>query len=152
MLYIVFWFLQDFFQVFLSGFLPAADFFLLYLLFRAFDEEESKVLLIWAAFAGGLVWDLRWTGFIGFTSVLYILSILSAEWLWSFIPETGKTGFLLAFMIWIISVFGYVVRTFAHLYPGGSGLEAFVFQQLMALPALMFFGIYYSRKVAIDNA
>jgi len=58
------WFLQDFVQVFLMGFFIVPNIYLMTLLLMALlpaTGKERQIMIIWAAFVGGLIWDFRWT-------------------------------------------------------------------------------------------
>jgi len=152
MSYLCFWFLQDFLQVFLAGNILVPEYFLLFLLYRSLSTEESFIFFLWIAFAGGLLWDIRWTGLIGLTSGIYVSGLIMARWVWSFIPDTGKTGFMLSFFIW----FPIFFVSLARLIVWGMGREllfqSFMIQQACIIPVLVIFAVFHSRKVASDNA
>ena len=67
-LLLVIWLLQDFVQLLLMGICMVPDVFLLTALFMALlpdTTKERQTKLVWAAFIGGLIWDLRWTNLPG---------------------------------------------------------------------------------------
>ena len=67
----VVWLLQDFAQLLLMGICIVPDVFLMTALFMALlpgVSGERQTKLVWAAFAGGLLWDLRWTNLPGLSA------------------------------------------------------------------------------------
>ena len=62
------WLLQDVLQALFLGFFLVPDLFFLGVLQRALREEDLRDRLprwVWAAFLGGLLWDLRWASVPG---------------------------------------------------------------------------------------
>ena len=83
------WLLQDFLQVFLMGFFIVPNIFLMLLLLMSLlpaVRKEKQIFLIWIAFAGGLIWDFRWTNLPGLTAALNAGLVAGACFLWYKIP------------------------------------------------------------------
>ena len=88
------WLLQDFAQLLLMGICMIPDVFLLTILFIALLPEKSKEeqsKLVWIAFFGGLLWDLRWTNLPGLTSAISGGVIGLACFIWQKLPAIGRT-------------------------------------------------------------
>ena len=93
-LLLVIWLLQDFVQLLLMGICMVPDVFLLTALFMALlpdTSKEQQTKLVWAAFIGGLIWDLRWTNLPGLTAAIGGGVIGLACFLWQKTPVQGRT-------------------------------------------------------------
>ena len=91
----VVWLLQDFAQLLLMGICIVPDVFLMTALFMALlpgVSGERQTKLVWAAFAGGLLWDLRWTNLPGLSAAIGggVLGLIC--FLWYKTPAQGRTA------------------------------------------------------------
>ena len=89
----VVWLLQDFAQLLLMGICIVPDVFLMTALFMALlpgVSGERQTKLVWAAFAGGLLWDLRWTNLPGLSAAIGggVLGLIC--FLWYKTPAQGR--------------------------------------------------------------
>lgn len=142
------WLLQDFAQLLLMGICMIPDVFLLTILFIALLPEKSKEeqsKLVWIAFFGGLLWDLRWTNLPGLTSAISGGVIGLACFIWQKLPAIGRTP--LAFMA--VSAFCELVYALGHYFfwtiPSQSALRQFIVQQLIAVPVIIIFAWLFGR-------
>ena len=78
MMLVMLWLLQDVLTVFTGGGMQIPGLFVLGLTYRMLTtgEDEDSLWGIWSAFAGGVLWDLRWIGIPGFFTLGYVAAIL----------------------------------------------------------------------------
>ena len=147
MIYLIaIWLLQDFVQVFLMGFFIVPNIYLMLLLMISLlhaTRKEKQIILIWAAFAGGLIWDFRWTNLPGMTAALNAGLVAAACFLWYKIPAQGRTVVFFTFIL-IASI---LISGFAHFalwtVPSQVALRQFFVQQLLGVPLVIVFSLIY---------
>ena len=70
MMLVILWLIQDLLTVFMGGGMQIPSLFMLGLVYRLLIDESNdegvSLWGIWSAFAGGVLWDLRWIGIPGF--------------------------------------------------------------------------------------
>ena len=105
--------------------------------------KEKQIILIWAAFAGGLIWDFRWTNLPGMTAALNAGLVAAACFLWYKIPAQGRTVVFFTFIL-IASI---LISGFAHFalwtVPSQVALRQFFVQQLLGVPLVIVFSLIY---------
>ena len=116
MIYLLSWYVQDFLWILSSGKVLVPEIYLLALVFLSMFRTEDGVRTVWAAFIGGVLWDLRWTGLPGATSLLYVTTLMLVRWLWRSIPATGRTISLFGLLLW----FSNMPITLARLFLWGA--------------------------------
>ncbi len=140
------WFLQDFVQVFLMGFFVVPNIYLMTLLLLSLlptARKERQIVLIWAAFAGGLIWDFRWTNLPGLTAALDA-GILSAScWIWQKIPAQGRSPVFFAFLMIGSVLFSGTVHFMLWTVSSQVALRQFFVQQLLGVPLVVVFSLIY---------
>lgn len=106
-------------------------------------RKEKQIILIWAAFAGGLIWDFRWTNLPGMTAALNAGLVAAACFLWYKIPAQGRTVVFFTFIL-IASI---LISGFAHFalwtVPSQVALRQFFVQQLLGVPLVIVFSLIY---------
>lgn len=130
------WLLQDILQVLATETFVVPDLFLLALLARGASQRLTPQTLLWSAFAGGLLWDARWTGLLGFSSLLYVVAVWLFLSLWGRIPQAGRSSVLLGFVAFGLHLFVGL----GHFFSWGDTATTeplFVNQQILALPAVV---------------
>lgn len=135
----VVWLVQDFVQVFVMGLLMAPDIFLLSLLMMALlpgVSRERQISLIWAAFIGGLLWDLRWTNLPGLTAAVNCATVSLSCVLWQKAPVQGRTPVLFAFFAGFSALALGLVHFAFWTIPNQAAIRQLVIQQLMSVPVL----------------
>ncbi|NLD05586.1 MAG: hypothetical protein GX672_06795 [Synergistaceae bacterium] len=140
------WLLQDFIQVFLMGFFIVPNIFLMLLLLMSLlpaTRKEKQIIFIWAAFAGGLIWDFRWTNLPGLTAALDAGIVAASCFLWYKIPVQGRTTIFFTSIL-IASI---LFSGFAHFglwtIPSQVALRQFFVQQLLGVPLVIVFSLIY---------
>ena len=140
------WLLQDFVQVFLMGFFIVPNIFLMLLLLMSLlpaTSKEKQIILIWAAFSGGLLWDFRWTNLPGLTAALNAGLVAASCFLWYKIPAQGRTVVFFAFIL-VASVLFFGFAHFAlWTVPSQVALRQFFVQQLLGVPLVIIFSLIY---------
>lgn len=124
MIYIFWWLLQDLLQVLVHGWIFVPDIFLMALLFALpLKKNHEEGLLLWIAFFGGILWDLRWSGLIGLTAGLYLLALMGMKGIWELVPPSAK-GF--SMVLGLVLGFHFMVGLLRLLFFGGQGGTLFV--------------------------
>ncbi len=123
MIYLFWWFLQDLLQVLVHGWIFAPDVFLMALLFALPLKDHEEGLLLWIAFLGGILWDLRWSGLIGLTAGLYVMALMGMKGIWELVPPSAK-GFRM--VLGLVLCFHFMVGLLRLLFFEGGGEVLFV--------------------------
>ena len=141
----VIWLLQDFFQVFTMGILMAPNVFLMSVIFLALrprGDNEKYGAFIWAAFIGGLIWDLRWTNLPGLTAAVNSAVTAMACIIW---PVQGRSVALFTVMITVSMVATGLAHSLFWTMPSQAALRQLAVQQLAGVPAVVLISIIYWR-------
>jgi rod shape-determining protein MreD len=133
MIHAVSWILQDLLVVLTAGTLQIPEIFLLSLTYGLLTKDrDAGVGVIWAAFAGGLLWDLRWVGIPGFFTLSYVGVVLVVIWVWNALPLPGRTPSVAFFLFWAAQL---LPSALLFLIPGrGAGWSLFAARQMFAVP------------------
>ena len=128
--------------------------FMLGLTYRLLVDEgsEDSLWAIWAAFAGGILWDLRWVGIPGFFTLGYVVVVLIVIQVWGAIPPQGRESGTSLIVFVLMEVSQIVPPLVPVLVLGGAvGWSYFLMQQVYSLPAILFCMYVYLRKVRSNN-
>lgn len=150
----VVWILQDFAQLLMMGICMVPDaFMLLVLLFALLPPAEKgrQSRMIWAAFIGGLVWDLRWTNLPGLSAALGGGIIGLACVLWQQIPVQGRSMGTFAMFAVACELLYATIHCFFWTIPSLTAIRLFTVQQLMALPVIILVTWLFSKAVGNDD-
>ncbi len=130
----VLWYLQDILQVFGEGHFFAPPLFLVMVLLLMSSERYDHPGLIWFAFLGGVLWDIRWTGLVGMTGGVYAVFATFFSFLWHSMPDTGKnrTVFFTFLMVAHLIIGG--LRYILEVSFQDPNQMFFIRQQLLGLP------------------
>ena len=137
MIYLFSWYMQDFLWILSSGKVLVPEVFLLTLVFLSLYSSEDGVRTVWAAFLGGVLWDLRWTGFPGITSLFYVTTIMVVRWLWYSLPVSGRTISLFGLLLWAANMPVAIGRIYLWGARGLSILQAYLIQQSHIVPLVL---------------
>ncbi len=151
------WLVEDLLTVFTGGAAQIPELFILGVAYKILtDDEERRFNLpaIWIAFAGGILWDLRWVGIPGFFTLGYVVAILIIIQIWEVIPPQGRTSgngfYYIVFALLEISQLLPPVLPVLIL-GGGTGWIFFIRQQIYSLPAILICLWLYVRKIRRSN-
>ncbi|MEG1602480.1 MAG: hypothetical protein RRY12_00120 [Cloacibacillus sp.] len=150
----VIWLLQDFAQLLLMGICMVPDVFLLAILFMALLPDTTcnrQTALVWAAFIGGVIWDLRWTNLPGLTAAIGGGVVGLACFLWQKTPAQGRSAGLFATMCIFCELLYAGVHFFFWTIPSQTAMRQFIVQQLMAVPLIILFSWLF-WKVSLRHA
>jgi len=135
----VVWLLQDLLQLLTMGIIMIPELFLLSVAYGVVSGSLRPgriCVLIWIAFAGGIIWDLRWVTFPGMSGLVNSLSVLAVYTVWNRTPVTGRSVFIFGLLAAGAHFLSGVVRYLAWATPGESALRLFLIQQFLGAPAL----------------
>ncbi|MGI6784620.1 MAG: hypothetical protein ACOX5A_10465 [Aminivibrio sp.] len=147
MIYAGAWYLQDFLWVLTNGKAIVPELFLMALVIRALGNEGRGVEVLWAAFLGGMLWDLRWVGFPGLSSLFYVVTILMSRWAWFALPQSGRTPPLFGAALWAAFFPISAVRNFLGGARGAGILTTYFLQQSYLLPLVLLASLAYAWKL-----
>jgi len=152
MMDVVFWLAQHLLAVLLAGTVRVPEIFLLSLVYRLLtNDRDVNVSVIWAAFAGGLLWDLRWIG-IPFFTLCYVLAVLGVMSFWNTLPSSGRTMPIIFFLFWAAQLLPAVL--FVLVLERGTGNTdwmLFGLQQGCAVPISFLSAFLYFRHEKSRN-
>ncbi|MDR3076622.1 MAG: hypothetical protein LBU26_04925 [Synergistaceae bacterium] len=133
------WLLQDLLQVLAMGIVMVPEFFLLFVMFAIVSgslRPERISVLIWLAFAGGVVWDLRWVTYPGMSGLVNVLSVLAIYTVWNRTPLAGRSVLLFGLLSGAAHFLSGVGHYIAWAVPGQAAMRMFLIQQLLGVPVL----------------
>ena len=153
MLLVILWLIQDFLTVLSGGGMQIPGLFMLGLVYMLLFNDNSDVNLwaIWIAFAGGILWDLRWIGIPGFFTLGNVAVILAVIQIWGSIPPQGREG---------TGILVFILMEASQLIPpmlpvlilgGRTGWSFFVIQQAWSLPAIFISMYLYFKRLRNSN-
>jgi rod shape-determining protein MreD len=153
-IYAAFWLLQDFLTVLTFGAMQIPELFLLCLVYRLLTQSgEKNIFVIWAAFLGGLLWDLRWIGIPGFFILSYVSVVTGALWIWNTLPASGRTPTIIFFLFWATQLLPAFLSTLIlRQGAGGEKWVLFGFQQGCAVPIALLSVFFYIQHEKKQNA
>lgn len=145
--------LQDFLQVFVMGIFLVPDIFLICVLLFALARSDNKskhVTLIWAAFIGGLLWDLRWTNLPGMTAILNGAAVAAASYFWYKAPAQGRTTLLFALFSLLTQILSGVTHYVFWYAETQAALRQFLVQQILCVPMLVILSFIFWKVSESD--
>ena len=144
------WLLQDYLTILLGGRMQVPELFLLGIVLRLLTvESEDRLWAIWGAFAGGLLWDLRWVGIPGFFTLGYVVVVLVVLWVWSVVPAHGQTLIVAASLLEASQLIPPLLPVLA--LGGSTGWGFFITQQFYSMPAVLLCLFIYVRRTRQTN-
>ncbi|MBQ7560265.1 MAG: hypothetical protein IJS99_00325 [Synergistaceae bacterium] len=150
MLLITLWLLQDLLTVFSGGGMQIPGLFMLGIVYKLLldKNDEDGLWAIWSAFAGGILWDLRWVGIPGFFTLGYVAAVMIVIQVWAFIPPQGRVSGSGLLIFALLEVSQLLPPMLPVLILGGStGGNFFIWQQVYSLPAILLTQYIYSQRV-----
>jgi hypothetical protein len=131
--------LQDLAQVLSMGVLLIPDFFILTAAYGIVSGplgKERVSIWIWLSFAGGVLWDFRWTAAPGLSGLVNSLSVLAIYAVWARTPVTGRGVWLFALLAGMAHLTSGMVHYIAWATTTQTAVRMFLAQQLLGIPAL----------------
>ena len=147
MLLIILWLIQDFLTVLNGGEMHIPGLFMLGLVYNLSFNDSSDVNLraIWSAFAGGILWDLRWIGIPGFFTLGNVCAVLIFIKIWGAVPPQGHTGFLFFILMEISQIVPPLLPIL--ILAGSTAWNFFLLQQVYSLPAILVTMYLFFKKI-----
>jgi hypothetical protein len=133
------WLLQDLSQVLSMGVLLVPDFFILTVAYGIVSgslRHERISILIWLSFAGGVLWDFRWTVTPGISGLVNSLAVLAIYTAWARTPLAGRGVWLFALLAGMAHLSSGLVHYIAWGTATQRAVRMFLAQQLLGIPAL----------------
>lgn len=156
MMLIILWLIQDLLTVFTGGGMQIPGLFMLGVVFRLLfsdsTNDDGNLWAIWSAFAGGILWDLRWIGIPGFFTLGYVVVVLIVIQVWGIIPPQGRfsgSGLLVFVLLECSQLIPPMLPVL--ILGGNTGWGYFLTQQIWALPAILLTMYIYRQKAADMN-
>ena len=151
MIIVILWLIQDLLTIFTGGGMQIPGLFILGVVCRILLDDGSGdgyLWGIWAAFAGGILWDLRWIGIPGFFTLGYVLVVLIVIQVWGMIPPQGRVSGTSVIVFVLLEATQLIPPMLPVLILGGNtGWGYFLTQQVWALPAILFTMYIYLRTI-----
>ncbi|MBQ7196798.1 MAG: hypothetical protein IJS40_05260 [Synergistaceae bacterium] len=150
MLLVILWLIQDFLTVLSGGGMQIPGLFMLGIVYKLLfdDNSDGSLWAIWSAFAGGILWDLRWVGIPGFFTLGNVVVILIVIQVWGAIPPQGRTGGTGLLIFILLEVSQLIPPMLPVLILGGyTGWNFFLFQQVYSLPAILVTMYLYLKRI-----
>lgn len=150
---IVLWLAQDLLTVFAGGGMQIPGLFMLGLVYKLLVDEgsEDSLWAIWSAFAGGILWDLRWVGIPGFFTLGYVIVVLIVIQVWGMIPPQGRvsgTGLLVFVLFEVSQLLPPMLPVMILGSLGGvTSLGVLLMRQVYAFPAILICMYVYFRRI-----
>ncbi len=141
-----FWLIQDFAQVLMMGLSMVPDIFLLSIILSALlsnNRRDRQILLIWIAFLGGLIWDLRWTNLTGLTAAVNAAAVSLVCFVWQMTPAQGRTVALFTVMCMAVQIFSGVVHYIFWIIPSQAAVRQITVQSLLSVPVIIIISLLY---------
>ena len=124
--------------------------FMLGLVYKLLAEEsrEDSLWAIWTAFAGGVLWDLRWVGIPGFFTLGYVIVVMIVIQVWEAIPPQGRASGSRLVVFVLMEISQLLPPMLPVLILGGeAGWNFFLMQQVYSLPAILFCMYTYLKHI-----
>ena len=153
MMLTILWLIQDLLTVFVGGGMQIPGLFMLGLVYKLLVDEgsEDSLWAIWSAFAGGILWDLRWVGIPGFFTLGYVVVVLIVIQVWGMIPPQGRisgTGFLVFVLFEVSQLLPPMLPVMILGSLGGvTGFGVLLMKQVYAFPLILVCMYVYVRRV-----
>ncbi len=150
MLLVILWLIQDFLTVLSGGGMQIPGLFMLGIVYKLLfdDNSDGSLWAIWSAFAGGILWDLRWVGIPGFFTLGNVVVILIVIQVWGAIPPQGRTGGT-GFLVFILMEVSQLIPPMLPvlILGGYTGWNFFLLQQVYSLPAILVTMYLYLKRI-----
>ena len=150
MLLVTLWLLQDLLTVFSGGGMQIPGLFMLGVVYKLLldKNDEDGLWAVWSAFAGGILWDLRWVGIPGFFTLGYVAVVMIVIQVWALITPQGRASGSSLLIFALLEISQLLPPMLPVLILGGrTGGNFFIMQQIYSLPAILLTLHIYSRKV-----
>ena len=150
MLLVILWLIQDFLTVFGGGGMQVPGLFMLGIVYKLLvnDGSDDSLWAIWAAFAGGILWDLRWVGIPGFFTLAHVIVVLTVLQVWGMIPPQARDSGNIFIVFLLMELSQLLPPMLPVLILGGNvGWTFFLMQQAYSLPAILFTMYIYLKRV-----
>ena len=155
MMLIILWLIQDLLTVFTGGGMQIPGLFMLGIVFKLLfndGSDDGSIWAIWAAFSGGILWDIRWIGIPGFFSLGYVVVVLIVIQVWGLIPPQGRESGTGLIVFLLLEASQLIPPAIPVLVLGGStGWNYFLMQPVYSLPAILLTMYIYVQKLKSIN-
>lgn len=144
------WLFQDLLQVLFLGIMIVPEVFLLVVIYKILAGPKSPgriSLWIWIAFAGGLIWDLRWANTLGMSAVVNTICSSAAYWFWQRTPNSGRGVAVFALIASIAHVASGAAHYMAWAVPSQAAMRMFWIQQLLSIIPLVPLGLLFAFRI-----
>ncbi|MDR1965588.1 MAG: hypothetical protein LBQ36_02655 [Synergistaceae bacterium] len=143
------WLLQNFLQVLAMGFMLVPEIFLLVVSYEIVSgplRAERVSMWLWFAFAGGILWDLRWATSPGMSGLINVGVVMAIYLIWKRTPIAGRSVFLFAVLAGVAHFLSGIAHYLAWATPSHIAVRMFLIQQLLSVPVLALLCMVYAFR------
>ena len=144
------WLLQDLLQVLTMGFMLVPELFMLVVIYMTISgplDERRVSWWLWFAFAGGILWALRWAAVPGMSGLINVAAVSMVYWVWNRTPAGGRSAVLFAGLAGGIHLLSGVAHYFSWAVPSQAATRMFLVQQLLSVPVLAGLCLVYAIRM-----
>ena len=137
----------------MSGTVRMPEIFLLCLVYKLLTRDRDVyVSIIWTAFFGGFLWDLRWVG-IPFFTLCYVVAVMMVMSVWNTLPSSGRTVFVIFLLFWAAQLLPAVLSALVlERKTGNFSWALFGIQQGCAVSVSLLSTFFYFQHERNRNA
>lgn len=143
------WLLQDLLQVLAMGFMLVPEAFLMVVLYKMVSgpmHQARVAAWIWFAFAGGVLWDLRWAASPGMSGLINAFSVILLYLIWNRTPAGGRNALLFGALAGGMHIMSGIAHYLAWAAPSQAAVRMFLIQQLLCVPVLAALCMMYAFR------
>lgn len=144
--FLIIWIIQDLSQVLTMGLCLIPDIFLMSVIYTALtskSNKEKQIKLIWIAFIGGLLWDLRWTNLPGLTAAINGSMVAASCFIWEKTPAQGRSIRMFVFLLVCTQIFSRLINFIFWTIPSQVAIRQLIVQVLLSVPIIVILSFLY---------
>lgn len=142
------WLLQDLVQTFTIGLSLVPDIFMISIIYAALvdsGDREKQVKLIWMAFIGGILWDLRWTNLPGLTAAINGGMVAISCFIWEKLPAQGRSASTFTLLLISTQILSRLINIAFWTIPTQVAVRQITVQILLSIPIIVIFSYLYHK-------
>lgn len=145
------WLFQDIIQVIFMGIFLVPEIFLLALIFASLQPENERGhdfgWYIAVAFAGGLLWDFRWTNTPGITAALNGVLLAIIFTVWRLLSAQGRNDKTFAACALGAQFVSAIIHAMLWTVSSSVAIRLFAIQQLFGIVLVIVLSFAYKKAI-----